>query len=354
MQVIRSYSADQALSYCLSFIRNNPAKMAVSYSRNGDVLRFKEPLASVYENPRHRVLFNAVRDNNPFFSVFESLWMLAGRNDLRFVSYLLKNMENYSDDGMTLNGAYGHRWRKHFHTDQLKFIIDELRKDPNSRRAHLQMWDPFRDLELLTGPGSRDVPCNTAVDFEIQDGKLNMMVSNRSNDLIWGAYGANIVHFSFLQEYIACALGVDVGVYTQVSRNAHIYLDNPVTNRLITQEPPFRPSNEFLNELNTERFYRTSPVLFDVDELDNFEADLASFFASFDDSHRLNKVNDLEFSTPFMREVVSPLAVAFELYKDGNYTQARDYINQSNAKSIDWLVNAAEWLQRRIVKRNSK
>ena len=352
MQVVRSNSADDALFNCLMYMAENPALLSFADSRNGPVIRFKEPLSSVYTNPRSRTLFNPVRDNNPFFSVFESLWMLAGRNDTHFVSYLLKNMANYSDDGITLNGAYGHRWRKHFHIDQLKFIIDELEKDPNSRRAHLQMWDPFRDVDLLIGPGSKDLPCNTAVDFEIQDGKLNMMVSNRSNDLIWGAYGANIVHFSFLQEYIACALGVEVGVYTQVSRNAHIYVDNPVTKRLLTVEDhSISLTDDYLTAQTTLMHSCTpSPLLFEAEQRDEFDNDLQEFFEFFDEKSLL-PVSVL-YETEFMSNIVSPMSVAFDLYKRDHLEDAVKYLQNLQSNS-DWIVNSIEWLQRRIDKRNS-
>jgi hypothetical protein len=50
-----------------------------------------------------------------------------------------------------------------------------------------------------------------------------MLVTNRSNDIVWGAYGANAVHFSYLLEYVASSIGVKVGRYWQVSNDFHIY-----------------------------------------------------------------------------------------------------------------------------------
>ena len=55
-------------------------------------------------------------------------------------------MEEYSDDGITLQGAYGFRWREHFGGDQLSVIIERLRNDNTDRRCVLQMWDPLVDL----------------------------------------------------------------------------------------------------------------------------------------------------------------------------------------------------------------
>src|SRR5690606_13885482 len=110
-------------------------------SRYGDVLRIPEPVIITYRKPRERVLFNQKRDCNPFFHLYESLWMLAGRNDVASLAYYNKRMPEFSDNGKTFHGAYGYRWRNHFGWDQLRAIVEELRTNSNSRRVVLQMWD---------------------------------------------------------------------------------------------------------------------------------------------------------------------------------------------------------------------
>ena len=96
----------------------------VKPSRAGNVIEVPEPVATVYENSRERVLFEDVRKANPFFHLMESLWMLGGANDLEYVKVYNKRMEEYSDDGITLQGAYGFRWREHFGGDKLSTIIE--------------------------------------------------------------------------------------------------------------------------------------------------------------------------------------------------------------------------------------
>lgn len=115
-------------------------------SRNGDVLQIDEPVTITYRKPTRRVLFNPVRDANPFFHVYEALWMLAGRNDVAPLTYYNSRMREFSDDGETLNGAYGYRWRE---ANQLDIIVDHLKVDPTSRRAVLQMWNVEDDLLKL-------------------------------------------------------------------------------------------------------------------------------------------------------------------------------------------------------------
>ena len=132
--------------------------------------------------------------------------MLAGRGDLASVEQFNKGMAKYSDDGKGLNGAYGWRWRGMFGFDQLTEVVNELSINPTSRRCVLAMYDPVWDMQ--DNPESLDIPCNTHIYFDCRHNKLNMTVCCRSNDALWGAYGANAVHMSMLMEYIAAAVGL--------------------------------------------------------------------------------------------------------------------------------------------------
>jgi hypothetical protein len=124
-------------------IESGDVPTQASPSRYGDVLRINGPVTITYEDPRERVLFAPGRDCNPFFHLFEALWMLAGRNDLAPIVYFNSKMKEFSDDGgITQPDAYGYRWRKHFGWDQLNAIVEELKKDHTSRRVVLSMWDP--------------------------------------------------------------------------------------------------------------------------------------------------------------------------------------------------------------------
>lgn len=191
-------------------------------SRYGKVLMFPEPVTTVYKKPLERVVFWPQRDANPFFHFFESLWMLAGRNDVGFLTSFVPRMSEFSDNGETFHGAYGHRWRKHFGFDQLTTVIRNLQADPTDRRQVIGMWDPKADLTVQKG--RKDLPCNTQVNFSVtHEGNVDMLVTNRSNDLILGCYGANAVHFSYLHEFVARALQLPIGVYRQVSNNLHVY-----------------------------------------------------------------------------------------------------------------------------------
>jgi len=193
---------------------------SIERSRNGVVMVLPSPLVTTYQHPRERVLFCAERRSNPFFHMMEALWMIDGRNDSGWPTYFNSRMATFANEEGTFDGAYGHRWRYHFGLDQLEYIVRELTDRPDSRRAVLTMFDPTYDLNV----DSKDVPCNTHIYFSIRSNMLDMTVCCRSNDAIWGAYGANVVHMSMLQEVLASQLsGVSVGQYVQLSNNFHYY-----------------------------------------------------------------------------------------------------------------------------------
>lgn len=196
-------------------------------SRNGKVRTVPGPVATWYTDPLERVMFWPERDANPFFHLFEALHYLAGRNDVAPLVGYSKQIASYSDDGVTLHGAYGYRWRRHFPSrdgldiDQLAVIARRLQKNPEDRRCVLQMWDTPVDLDSP----SKDVPCNTIATLQRDENSaLNLTVFQRSGDILWGVYGANAVHMSFLLEYLALWIGCPVGTYCQITVNWHAYL----------------------------------------------------------------------------------------------------------------------------------
>jgi len=313
----------------------------VKPSRAGNVIEVPEPVATVYENSRERVLFEDVRKANPFFHLMESLWMLGGANDLEYVKIYNKRMEEYSDDGITLQGAYGFRWREHFGGDQLSTIIERLRSDITDRRSVLQMWDPLVDLDA----DSKDVPCNTVIYFKVREGKLDMTVSCRSNDCIWGTFGANVVHMSILQEYMAHGIDVEVGTYTQVSDSFHAYTDvfNPMYDELASQD-----AFDFFNQMSHRNPYDNKAIhpypLINTDIL-TWEKDLTRFFSR-------APMSSVEFVDPFFNEVAVPLQDAWYLYKSEEYDEA--LIEVQGCEASDWATAGYDWLNRAITNKENK
>lgn len=203
-------------------------------SRNGPVIRFPKPVCLEYPDPRRRWLDHPVRAGNHFFHLFETLWMLAGSDLVAPLDPYNSGMKQYSDDGVRFAAAYGHRWRKHFGFDQLIAAVAKLRVNPEDRRIVIQMWDPA-ELQKLSG---KDFACNQQILLDTRPSisytggyALDMTVTNRSNDLIYGAMGSNLVHFSLLHEWLAHHAGLELGTYCQISTNMHLYLENEVSKR---------------------------------------------------------------------------------------------------------------------------
>jgi thymidylate synthase len=290
-------------------------------TRNGPALVFQAPVIIAHTVPERCVLFDPVRDANPFFHYMEAIWMLAGSEDASFPSKFAKNIANYSDDGATLHGAYGWRWRNHWDFDQLDALIQLLRREPHTRRAVLSMWDPVSDL----GRDSKDLPCNTQVYFQAKGSVLNMTVTNRSNDLVWGCLGANAVHMAALHEYVAGATNMYTGTYYQFTNNLHIYEGwtdrySPAPNRWYTAARGFQrwkwcPDNLGLAE--AQRFVEMG--------LDT----------------------DVSYASRILRDNATPMLKAWTAYKGGDINEAIDH-----AEGIfdrDWNKACVQWLQRRLV-----
>ncbi len=307
-------------------------------SRNGKTLEAVEPVTTTYLKPTERVCLIPERDANPFFHFIESMWMLAGRNDLESLTYYVASMSNFSDDGETLWGAYGYRWRQYFHKDQLDMVVKVLKENPDDRRAVLQMWDANKDLARV----SKDVPCNTNIYFKIRDGVLNMTVCNRSNDMLWGAYGANVVHMSVLQEFIAHRLGVPVGVYRQVSDSFHVYL-NEVWDRVKHLSIDAYSIRAAANPYDTLYNYKHSDLFIEHDCLD-FEHE--RFF----NYHPADIVGANNWVNPCYRDIAVPMAHTYYLYKTGEYTEAYEHCNKIIPE--DWKDACLSWLRTREERKN--
>jgi len=334
VKVLDVQNVNEAAQHGLTFLLNYGKE---EESRNGRVLVAPTPVTTIYNRPLQRVLFSQTRDANPFFHLMEALWMLAGHNDIDFPARFNRRFKEYSDDGLMAWGAYGFRWREFFGYDQLAMIIAELRRNPTSRRCVLAMWNGMdtgeRDLDviendLLTGiRGGRDVPCNTHAYFDVRGGVLNMTVCNRSNDAVWGAYGANAVHFSFLLEYMAEQIGVPVGVCRQISNNFHAYLEHYSRQKLadIVAE---------CAKLNLYNIYNTQSI-----ELMSTDPGWRESLEGFLDG------NGDQTGNYFLDRVAMPMKTAWHNYKEGDVGRAADIIR--DMPDCDWQIAALGWLSKR-------
>lgn len=364
MYVINARNVHQALPMALHYLFERGMGRN---SRNGPVLLASSPVTTRYEFPTERVVFWPERDANPFLHLYESLWMLAGRNDVEPLKRYTQQFDHYSDDGVTLHGAYGHRWR-HWQTnidndslgfDQLPLIADALRNNPDDRRCVLTMWDPARDL----GKAGKDVPCNDVITFQCGfDGELNMTVFCRSNDIVWGAYGANAVHLSMLQEYMAGWIGCPVGWYEQVSVNWHGYLNTLDKVR----ELDYQQSHTYVVPDLLETPYdsgrrrstlppvRVASMWENVKTIAEMDAQIAQVLRAADNGFRGDAVNlhNEFFQAAFTVLWTHHVWKAVDISDRFDAVMAiLDNIREPGTITVDWVEAARQWFQRREAKR---
>jgi hypothetical protein len=217
---IKARNAPEAYVEALTSMRLNAVH---DNSRNGQVLVMPCPTVLEITNPLERILYDPIRQANPYFHTMEFVWMMAGMNDVRWLEQFNKRYREYAEPQTDLvHGAYGHRWFSHFKVNQILSVYILLRDDPGTRRAVIGMWDPTTDLQ-----NKRDLPCNTHIYLRIVNEKLEMTVCNRSNDLVWGMLGANVVHMTMLQQLLSEALGRECGPYRVFTNNLHVYKNLP-------------------------------------------------------------------------------------------------------------------------------
>ena len=255
------------------FSGNSPTKLYYQALQevlnNGDTCRprgkkIKElrPVAVEFTNPLNRVTFLEGRKINPFFQIAESLWILSGRADVKWLVQFNANMKTFSDDGVFFNAPYGERLRSYGKNalsntiynpvDQMMDAYTKLVEDPDTRQAIMTITNPhFDNADYTIHKKGKDIGCNLVITFKIRENKLHMTVFNRSNDVHWGLWGANLCQFTTIQEVMVSWLrangtefeNLEVGTYTQVTDSLHVYLD----------EYGYKITESVLKEYNEDR-----------------------------------------------------------------------------------------------------
>ncbi len=159
----------------------------------------------------------------------EVLWYLSGENHIRNLRQYTKIWDAWADENGNLETAYGYYWR-HFpsatkdkngnwqvrEVDQIKYVIDEIRKNPNSRRLVVSAWEPGN------ATSSKLPPCHYTFTFNVNAGKLNCHLTQRSGDIALGI-PFNLAAYSMLTQIIAQETNLELGFFAHTIIDAHIY-----------------------------------------------------------------------------------------------------------------------------------
>jgi hypothetical protein len=188
------------------------------------------------------------------------------------------------------------------------------------------MWYATADLSQ----DYRDVPCNTHAYFRIRGHDvLDMTVCNRSNDLLWGTFGANAVHFSMLQEFLANAMDLGVGYYHQFTNNLHAYTGLPMMADFLAQ-PPRGLDLYHLDDITPY------PRLTTPDGWEHFLEELPAFLSR----------QYVYLTQPFLLDVAMPMQEFYLRRKEGN----EDLNLLHDMVDCDWKSAALNWIARRNLK----
>lgn len=194
------------LSLC-KMLTQKSSKVSNTYERNAVMIQLTDI--------RNNIV--SIRNLSPAYLAGELLWYYTGRNDLEFISKFSSFWKNISDNGLTCNSAYGYLMQGGYGFNQIALIIKMLQKDPNSRRAVINLNVP--NPKAIT---TKDEPCTIALQFFIRNKKLHCIAMMRSND-IWFGFPYDVAFFTDVQKYIARHLGIEYGTYYHFAVSLHLY-----------------------------------------------------------------------------------------------------------------------------------
>lgn len=156
-------------------------------------------------------------------SIFhELLWFLRGDTNTRYLTDNgVKIWESWCNGEGDLGPVYGRQWR-HWKTsdnreiDQIKDVVNEIRRNPDSRRLIVSAWNPG-DIGAMALP-----PCHCLFQFYVADGKLSCQLYQRSADIFIGV-PFNIASYALLTMMVAQVTGLRLGEFIHTLGDAHLY-----------------------------------------------------------------------------------------------------------------------------------
>jgi thymidylate synthase len=169
--------------------------------------------------------------------IHELLWFLKGDTNIR---YLRENgvtiWDEWADENGDLGPVYGKQWRSWARpdggaVDQIRWVLEEIRRNPDSRRLIVSAWNPAEIDQMALAP------CHCLFQFYVAEGRLSCQLYQRSADAFLGV-PFNIASYALLTHMMAQATGLQPGDFVHSFGDAHLYLNHLEQARLqLTREP---------------------------------------------------------------------------------------------------------------------
>jgi thymidylate synthase len=185
--------------------------------------------------------------------IHELLWFLKGETN---IAYLKENgvsiWDEWADENGELGPVYGKQWRSWegpngVVIDQVKDLIEQIKKNPDSRRLIISAWN-VADLSKMAL-----MPCHTIFQFYVADGKLSCQLYQRSADVFLGV-PFNIASYALLTLMIAQVCGLEPGDFVHTFGDVHIYNNHLEQVKLQLSRTPYPLPTMQLNKEVTDIF----------------------------------------------------------------------------------------------------
>ncbi|MDD5469448.1 MAG: thymidylate synthase [Candidatus Peribacteraceae bacterium] len=162
--------------------------------------------------------------------IHELLWFLKGDTNIGYLhDQKVGIWDEWATEGGDLGPLYGKQWRDFGGVDQISWVIDELKKNPDSRRLIVSAWNPQYIPDASVSPQENVqqgrmalAPCHCLFQFYVVDGRLSCQLYQRSADIFLGV-PFNIASYAILTHMIAQVCGYAVGDFVHTFGDAHIY-----------------------------------------------------------------------------------------------------------------------------------
>jgi len=157
--------------------------------------------------------------------VHELLWFLSGDTNVRYLREQgVTIWDEWADENGDLGPVYGKQWRswptaEGGNIDQLATVVQQLRRDPNSRRILVSAWN-VGELDRMAL-----LPCHALFQFYVANRKLSCQLYQRSADALLGV-PFNIASYALLTHMLAQQCDLDVGEFIWTGGDCHLYLNH--------------------------------------------------------------------------------------------------------------------------------
>jgi len=181
--------------------------------------------------------------------IYELLWFLKGDTNIQYLNDNgVSIWDEWADENGNLGPVYGAQWRSWEGAngaivDQITEVIDQIKKNPDSRRLIVSAWN------VSEIPNMALAPCHALFQFYVADGKLSLQLYQRSADVFLGV-PFNIASYALLLMMVAQVCGLEVGDYVHSFGDVHIYNNHfEQVERQLSREPRALPSMKLNPEI---------------------------------------------------------------------------------------------------------